>query len=129
MTDHAVTPLRAAPAPAYSDTDALNDIHAIVTTPSLSLTALAEVAEAVTRTGRPLAAVRDIEVHTTETELGWPVACTHAGDTTVAVRQDPTGPGLLVEITTETAAEAAALTLVLDGTTVHPAAQPGPTPA
>lgn len=72
MTDHAITPLRAALAPAYSDTDALNDIHAIVTTPSLSLTALAEVAEVVTRTGRPLTPIRDIEAHTTQTELGLP---------------------------------------------------------
>ena len=44
---------------------------------------------------------RDIEVTTTETALGWPVACVDAGDTTVYVRQDPAGPGLLIEICTK----------------------------
>ena len=37
--------------------------------------------------------------------LGWPVACTDAGDTTVYVRQAPAGTGLLIEICTKTAAE------------------------
>ena len=128
MSSHTVTPLRHRAERTYSDTDAVNDIHAIVTTPSLSLTALAEVADVVTRTGRPLVPVRDIETSQTETALGWPVACTQAGDTAVYVRQDPAGPGLRVEITTKTAAEAAALTVTLDGSTVHPNGQ-APEPA
>ena len=45
------------------------------------------------RTGRPMVRVRDIEVSVIETALGWPVACTDAGDTTVYVRQAPAGTG------------------------------------
>lgn len=56
------------------------------------------------------------------------MACTHAGDTTVAVRQNPAGPGLLVEITTA-ADETEDLTVTLDGAPVHRAGQPGPVPA
>jgi hypothetical protein len=111
-----------------NDTAALNDIHAILTTPDLGQGALADIAEVVARTGRPLVAARDIEISATETALGWPVACAQTGDATVYVRQEPAGPGLRVEITTKTDAEAGALTVTLDGATLHPA-QLGDTPA
>ena len=129
MSDHAVIPLRPHPAPPYSDTAALNDIHAILTTPDPGQASLAEIADVVARTGRPLVAARDIEVSATETALGWPVSCTQAGDTAVYVRQEPAGPGLRVEITTETDAEAHALTVTLDGATLHPSTQIGPVSA
>ena len=48
---------------------------------------------------------RDIETSTTETALGWPVACVDAGDTAVFVRQAPAGAGLVIEICTKTDAE------------------------
>jgi hypothetical protein len=129
MSDHAVTPLRPRTAPSYSDTAALNDIHTIVTTPSPGPASLAEIADVVARTGRPLVAARDIEISQAETALGWPVARVESGGTAVCVRQEPAGPGLRVEITTATDAEAHALTVTLDGTTVHPSIQPGPIPA
>lgn len=129
MSDHAVTPLRPRPAPPYSDTAALNDIHTILTTPDPGQASLAEIADVVARTGRPLVAARDIEVSTTETALGWPMACARSGDTAVHVRQEPAGPGLRVEITTETDAETRALTVTLDGATLHPDIQPGPVSA
>jgi hypothetical protein len=68
-----------------------------------------------------MAAARDIEITTTETVLGWPVACAQAGDTSVFIRQAPARRGLLIEITTKTAAEHDALTITLDGRTLHPA--------
>ena len=126
MSDHAVTPLRRRPAPLYGDTAALNDIHAILTTPDPGQASLAEIADVVTRTGRPLVAARDIEVSATETALGWPVACAQSGDTAVYVRQEPAGTGLRVEITTETDAEVRALTVTLDGATLHPSTRIGP---
>ena len=64
---------------------------------------------------------RDIEITTTETALGWPVACAQAGDTSVYIRQAPAGPGLLIEICTKTAAEHDTLTVTLDGHALHPA--------
>jgi hypothetical protein len=121
MAERTVALLRPRGERGYSDTAALNDIHVILTTAEPDGSALAEIAEVVTRTGRPMVTARDIEISTTETALGWPVACAQAGDTSVFVRQEPAGPGLLVEITTKTAAEAGTLTIVLDGRTLHPA--------
>jgi hypothetical protein len=63
---------------------------------------------------------RDIEISTTETALGWPVACVEAGDTSVFVRQAPAGTGLLVEICTKTDTEQGALAVTLDGHPLHP---------
>jgi hypothetical protein len=124
MTDYAVTQLRPRAAPPYGDTAALNDIHTILTTADPGQAALAEIAEVVARTGRPLVAARDIEISETETLLGWPVACAQAGGTAVFVRQEPAGPGLLVEITTKTDAEVGGLTVTLDGIALHPGRPP-----
>ena len=123
-SDHAVLQLHPPAAPPYGDTAALNDIHAILTAADPTAAALAEIAEVVARTGRPLVAARDIEISETETPLGWPVASAQAGDTAVFIRQEPAGPGLLVEITTKTDAEADGLTVTLDGTPLHPGGPP-----
>ena len=87
--------------------------------------ALADIAQILARTGRPMMRTRDIEITTTETALGWPVACADAGDTSVFVRQAPDGAGLLIEICTKTAAEHDVLTVTLDGATLHPARPAG----
>ena len=68
---------------------------------------------------------RDIDARVTESPIGWPVAHVDAEDTTVTVRQDPAGAGLLVEITTRTAAERDALTVTLDGRRLHHPCPPG----
>jgi hypothetical protein len=121
MPDRTVTPLRPRAPSSYTDTAALNDIHALLTTGDPGDSALADIALVLARTGRPMAAARDIEITTTETALGWPVACAQAGDTSVFIRQAPAGTGLLIEITTKTAAEHDALTVTFDGRTLHPA--------
>jgi hypothetical protein len=120
MTDQVVTPLRPRGPSRYTDTAALNDIHALLTTAEPGGAALADIAQIVTRTGRPMARVRDIEVTTAETALGWPVACVDAGDTSVYVRQAPSGTGLLIEINTGTDAERSTLAVTLDGTLLRP---------
>lgn len=120
MTGHAVVSLPFRAQPGYSDTAALNDIHALITTTDPGDAALADIAVIVSRTGRPMVAARDIEITTHETALGWPVACAQAGDTSVFVRQAPAGSGLLVEICTKSAAEHDALTVILDGRALHP---------
>jgi hypothetical protein len=121
MADPVVTPLRPRAPALYTDTAALNDIHAVLTTHDPGAAALADIAEIVTRTGRPMVAARDIDISVTETPLGWPVACAQAGDTSVFVRQQAHGPGLLVEIVTKTAAECQSLAITLDGAILHPA--------
>ena len=125
MTDQVVVPLRPRTRPGYSDTAALNDILALLTTADPGDATLTDIAVILYRTGRPMVAARDIEITTTETALGWPVACAQAGDTSVYIRQAPTGPGLLIEICTKSAAEHDALTVTLDGHTLHPARPAG----
>ena len=59
----------------YGDTAALNDIHALLTTsqdPAADL--LGDVGTILTRSGRPMVAVRDIDACITETPTGRPVA-------------------------------------------------------
>jgi hypothetical protein len=129
MTDQVVVPLRPAARPGYTDTAALNDIHAVLTTTEPGDGTLADIAVILARAGRPMVRARDIEISTTETALGWPVACVQAGDTSVYIRQDPSGPGLLTEICTKSAAEHDALTVTLDGHTLHPARRPAGVPA
>jgi hypothetical protein len=116
-----VIPLRPRAVGACTDTDALNDIHALLTRTSPGDATLADVAHLLARTGRPLVAARDIEITMTETALGWPVACAQSGDTSVFIRQAPTGSGLLIEICAKTDTERDALTVALDGHVLHPA--------
>ncbi len=129
MTDQVVVPLRPRARPGYTDTAALNDIHALLTATDPGDATLADIAVILSRTGRPMVAARDIEITTTETALGWPVACAQAGDSSVYIRQAPTGPGLLIEITTKSAEEHDALTVTLDGHTLHPATRRPGAPA
>jgi hypothetical protein len=119
MTDRSITPLRRAGSSRYSDTAALNDIHALLTSTDPGDGALADIALILGRAGRPLIPVRDIEISATETALGRPVACVEAGDASVRVRQATDGTGLVIEICTKTATEHAALTVTLDGAPLH----------
>ena len=120
MTDQVVLPLRPQTRPGYTDTAALNDIHSLLITTDPGDATLADIAVILARAGRPMVRARDIEITTTETALGWPVACAQAGDTSVYIRQDPKGSGLLIEICTKSATEHDALTVTLDGHTLHP---------
>jgi hypothetical protein len=120
MPDGTVTPLRPRAPSGYSDTAAMNDIHALLTRTDPGDGTLADIAEILTRVGRPMVQARDIEASTTETALGWPVACVDAGETTVFVRQSPTGTGLLIEVCTKTDTELAALAITLDGRRLRP---------
>jgi hypothetical protein len=120
MPEGTITPLRPRAPSGYSDTAALNDIHALLTGSDLGADTLADIAAIVERTSRALIPVRDIETSTTETILGWPVACVEAGDTTVFVCQSTTGPGLVIEVCTRTDTELAALAITLDGHQLHP---------
>jgi hypothetical protein len=131
MSVPTATPLRLVTEPGYGDTAALNDIQAILSRtarPDAEIV-LSEIADVLTRAGRPPAASRDIEVRTEENAWGWPVARVEAGDTTVLVGQKPAGPGLLIEITSRSAAEAEALSVTLDGLMLQPTGHPGPAAA
>ena len=62
MPDATVIPLRARAPSAYSDTAALNDIHTLLTVSEPGGATLADIAQILARTGRPMTRVRDIEV-------------------------------------------------------------------
>ena len=119
MNDRSITPLRQPGRTRYSDTAALNDIHALLTSTDPGDGTLTDIALILGRAGRPLVPVRDIEISATETALGRPVACVESEDVSVFVRQATDSTGLLVEICTKTAAEHVALTVTLDGTSFH----------
>ena len=76
---------------------------------------LRDIGLILARSGRPMIRGRHIEVHITETAIGWPAAHVDAEDTAVTVRQDPASGGLVVEITTSTPTERDGLTVTLDG--------------
>ncbi|MGH3220870.1 MAG: hypothetical protein ACRDPY_19605 [Streptosporangiaceae bacterium] len=119
MNDRSIMLLRPPGTTRYSDTTALNDIHALLTSTDPGDGTLTDIALILDRAGRPLVPVRDIEISATETALGRPVARVESGDVSVLVRQATNSTGLLVEICTQTAAEHAALTVTLDGTPLH----------
>jgi hypothetical protein len=124
MTDSPVTWLRPGTGPGYSDADALNDIHALLTATSdgigTSDELLGDIAAVVSRTGRVLVPARDVDACLTESAHGRPVALVDAAGTTVTVRQEPAGPGLLVEITSTGQYSAAdSTTVTLDTRCLH----------
>ena len=127
MPKSTVTPLRPRQPAGYTDSAALNDIHALLTTSvgSGDPRLLADIGQILARAGRPMVRARDIDAHVSQSPIGWPVAHVDAEDTTVTVRQDPAGTGLLVEVTTRTAAEREALTVTVDGRCLHHPCPPG----
>jgi len=119
--------IRPGPAARYDDTQAMNDIHALITAME-ALTdgeVAASVGEIVARTGRPLAPARMITAEVTEDRHGMPTALVDADGAVVAVGQDPGGPGVLVQVTTRDAAESAGLVVAIDGLIIT-GRSPGP---
>jgi hypothetical protein len=119
---------RVTAAAGYGDTDAMNDIHALLTgAAGLADRDVAEaVAEIVSRTGRSLARARAITAEVTDDGHGMPVAQVDADGTVVLIGQNPDGHGVLVLITTRDAAERDVLVIAVDGTAIDrsPAALP-----
>ena len=92
MPDRTFTPLRPAALSGYTDTLALNDIHALLSAQVPGDVTFGDVAQFLARSGRPA----------------------------VVIRHELAGPGLLIEIAATTPAERDALTVTLDGATLHP---------
>jgi hypothetical protein len=112
-----VVPIRPGLRARYGDTQAMNDIHALLTG-TVRLTgdeAAACVTEIVARTGRRLDPARAVTAEVTSDRHGMPVARVDADGTVVLVGQDPDGPGALVQVTTRDPAEAAGLVITVDG--------------
>jgi hypothetical protein len=96
----------------YDDTLALNDIHAVLTSPSLTNAvedALQAIAEILARTGRNPYPSRIIAATVEDGPHGVPVACIDCEGTIVTVGQDPSGPGIRIDIAPRDSADEAAL--------------------
>lgn len=120
MAEAVITRLRPPGQPGYTDSDALNDIHALITTTTeTGREPVGDIAAVLARTGRPPVRGRHIGTQVTESRIGWPVARVDAEDTAVVIRQDPAGPGLLIDITTTSPAERGQLTVTLDHRYLH----------
>lgn len=123
MPDNSVIrfPARRAATPGYTDTAALNDIHAILCRRGgWDPDTLEDVAQVLARCGRPVVPIRDIEATVEQTPAGLPQARVNADGTTVEVYQDRSG-GLVVAITASPGDEAA-LTITLNDRQLHPVA-------
>jgi len=113
-------------APAYTDTAAMNDIHAILCSRGTSdPDVLNDIALVLARAGRQVVQIRDIQAAVVENDAGLPEAHIDAGATKVLVVQRDTGE-FVVAIAAATP-DAAQLTVTLNGHQLHPAlaGQPG----
>ena len=118
MAHSPVIRLQPRAAAGYTETAALNDICALLTTSrDAPAGQLFDIGLILARAGRSLIPLRDLDITIADTPRGRPVARAVSAGTTVTIRQEPAGPGLLVEITTAPAGDAVAVTL--DGRCVH----------
>ena len=100
----------------YTDTAAMNDIHAVITSRAGAATAALEcIAEILVRSGRLMAPARHITATVDDDEHGLPVARIDGDGTYVTMGQDPGGPGLRIQIRTFNDDERTALVIELDG--------------
>jgi hypothetical protein len=121
MPDHKVIrfPARRAAMPGYTDTAALNDIHAIFCRHGgWDPGTLEDVAQVLARCGRPVLAIRDIEAAVEQTPAGLPQVRVDAGGTTVETYQDQSGA--LVVAIAATPPDEAALVITLNTRQLHP---------
>jgi hypothetical protein len=110
----------------HSDTLALDDIHAVLTSPSLTGSpgeALQAIADILTRTGRSPYPSRIITATVEDGPHGIPVACIDAEGTIVTVGPDPSGPGIRIDVAPRDPADEASLVIVVGDTVIlrgHP---------
>jgi len=115
----------------YDDTLAMNDIHAVLTSPSLTGAggdALQAIAEILARTGRSPHPSRVITATVEDGPHGIPVACVESEGTVVTVGQDPSGPGIRIDVALRDADDEAALVIVVGDRVVHRACPASPWP-
>lgn len=129
MTDvpEPVTPLRHAGPTGFSDTAAMDDIQAVLSSHehSFSEDALAEITEIVERTGRIMVRPRLITATSHGEERGVPSVLVDAEGTYVRIEQDPRTGGVHVCIWTTSEAEDKVLAVHVHGMSVRHS-WPGP---
>jgi hypothetical protein len=106
----------------HDDTLAMNDIHAVLTSPSLtgdSGDALQAIADILARTGRSPYPSRIITATVEDGPHGIPLACVDAEGTIVTVSQDPAGPGIRIDIAPRDPADEAALVIAVSDRIIH----------
>jgi hypothetical protein len=116
----------------YEDTLAMNDIHAVLTSPSLTGAAedaLQAIAEILARTGRSPYPSRIITATVEDGPNGIPVACVDSEGTVVTVGPDPNGPGIRIDVSPRDPADEAALVIIVGDKVIHRARPASPWPA
>jgi len=116
----------------YDDTLALNDIHAVITSPTLTdaaMDALQAITQIVVRTGRNPYPSRIMSATVEDGPHGIPVACIDAEGTIITIGQDPAGPGIRIDVTPRDPADEAALVIAVSDRIVNRALLPGLRPA
>jgi hypothetical protein len=106
----------------YDDTLAMNDIHGVLTSPSLTEAAgdaLQAIAEILVRTGRSPYPSLIITATAYDDPHGIPVACVDSEGTIVTVVQDPSGPGIRIDVFPRDPADEAALVIVVGDRVFH----------
>lgn len=118
------------PAAAYGDTEAMNDIHAILTLPGTLTPAeqLQAIADFTTRTGRIPHPARHLTATIEEGAHGMPVARFDAEGTEVFITQCPDSPGIRIDISPRDPADEAALIVTVAGRTIRRARPAGVRP-
>jgi hypothetical protein len=115
----------------YDDTLALDDIHAVLTSPSLkgaSDEALQAVTDILVRTGRSPYPSRIITATVEDGPHGIPVACVESEGTVVTVGQDPSSPGIRIDVAPRDADDEAALVIVVGDRVIHRSRPASPWP-
>jgi hypothetical protein len=106
----------------------MNDIHALLTSPSLAEGAgntLQAIAEILARTGRSPYPSRIITATVDDDPHGMPVACIDAEGTAVTIGQDPGGPGIRIDVTPRDSDDETALVIAVGDKVIHRASANG----
>ena len=106
----------------YDETLALNDIHAVLTSPGLAEgigEAVQAIAEILARTGRSPYPSRMITATVEDGPHGMPLASVDSEGTIVTVAQDPNGPGIRIDVTPRDPADEAALVIAVGDKVIH----------
>jgi hypothetical protein len=122
MTDSTPAAAPSRSSPPYSDTQAMDDIQALLTSPTRSRgeDAVDELAEIVQRTGRSMAMPRLIRVRQITGEDGLPQVLIVAGDTHIDAWQDPGTDAIGISVLTTSRHDQQHLRIEVNGQEVVP---------
>jgi hypothetical protein len=111
-----VTPIRPAARPGFPDTNALDDIQALLSSPDHphAEDAIAEIRQIIGQTGRSLVTPRLLNAETGTESNGLPYAVIDAEGVSIRVAQHPDSGGIHVRISVQDANDEASLAVTVN---------------